>query len=277
MKKSVFNFKIHYKDGTEIDLHKDKNIWVSSFRILSLSPEHMTETVEGCHGAIHLGTSLKEREITARFMIEGYDPIDFDLFRDELFRLFNPLEKLYIIRDLQPGKRLEVSVSSEFDIDYLTLEDGEFEVDFVIHSVFLESIVTTQDLFTFDNDFLQFGQGLILDDLIYAHTDTIFSIYNAGDVTVDPRNLPLLITYTGASTNLSIKNTTTGDEWTHTGTSNPSDIIRLDGIRSTKNSLSIFRDTNRKLISLAPGWNDFELTGATSPFEISFDFRFYYF
>jgi phage-related protein len=277
MIKSIFNFKIQYQDGTIIDLHEDKNLWVSSFRILSSAPEHNTETVLGRHGAIYLGTTLKERKVTSRISIEATDYVDFDLLRDELFRIFNPLEKFYIIRDLQPGKRMEVSVTNEFDIDYETLEDGEFSIEFVIHSVFLESIGTTQDPFTFDSGLWQVGQGLVMDDMIYTHTTSTFSIYNAGDIPVDPNSLPLLITFAGASTNLKIKNVTTGDEWQYNGTTAAGDIIKLDGVQSFKNDISIFKDTNYQIIKLAKGWNDFQIEGASGAFSISFLFRFYYF
>ncbi|OAT73752.1 phage tail family protein [Parageobacillus thermoglucosidasius] len=275
MDKSVFNFKIQHKDGSIVDLH-EKNLWVSSFRILSPTPEHVTETVEGRHGSVLLETRLKERLIRTTIQVEAVDPIDFDLFRDELFRIFNPLEELYIIRDLQPGKRMKVRVANDFDIDYITLEDGEFSVDFVIHSVFLESVGTTLDLFTFDTEKWQIGQGLEAEDLKYVHNTPSFRIYNAGDIDIDPRALPLKITFTGASTNLTITNQTTSDTWQYTGTTIDGDTITLDGVRSLKNGASIFGQTNRKLITLKSGWNDFTVTGATGAFTISFDFRFYY-
>lgn len=277
MDKSIFNFKIQYKDGKIIDLH-DENLWVSSFRIMSPTPDHKTETVEGRHGSIYLGSTLKERKIKATIMIESVDYTDFDLMRDYLFRIFNPLNKFYIIRDLQKGKRMEVSVDSDFDIDYLSLEDGEFDIDFVIHSTFLESIGTTLDSKTFDAEVWQVGQGLIADETQYTHTTKTFRIYNAGDVTINPREHPLLIEFKGVSIGLTIKNKTTGDEWKYTESTAPLDVIRLEGVRSFKNNVSIFSDTNRKLLTIQPGWNDFEITGPIGfdGFEISFDFRFYY-
>ncbi|PEP89093.1 hypothetical protein CN585_28780 [Bacillus toyonensis] len=110
----------------------------------------------------------------------------------------------------------------------------------------------------------------------YLHNTTSFLIYNAGDTQVDPRHMPLRITFTGASENLKIKNKTTKEEWIYTGTTTDTDIIVIDQVRSTKNSLSIVRDTNKELITLNSGFNDFEITGATGAFSISFDFRFYY-
>lgn len=275
MEKSVFNFKIQYKDGSVLDLHEDKNLWVSSFRILSPNPEHTTDKIEGRHGSIYLGTTISERKIKATISIEAVDYIDFDLFRDELFRIFNPLEKFYIIRDLQQGKRMEVSVAGEFDVDYITLEDGEFDIEFTIHSVFLESVGTTLQLETFDSTW-QIGQGLTSEDVKYIHNTPTFRIYNASDLTIDPRFFPMVIEYTGSSYNLQIENLTTGDIWTYSDQSYLGDTIRIDGIRSTRNNLSIVGKTNKKIITLAKGFNDFNIVGMTNG-SIKFDFRFYYF
>lgn len=110
----------------------------------------------------------------------------------------------------------------------------------------------------------------------YTFTTTTFRVFNAGDIDIDPRVLPLKITFTGASTNLTITNQTTGDTWQYTGTTQTGDTITLDGVRSLKNGASIFRNTNRKLITIKPGWNKFIIEGTTGAFTISFDFRFYY-
>ncbi|MCV9886236.1 phage tail family protein [Metabacillus halosaccharovorans] len=276
MEKSIFNFKIQYQDGSIIDLHKDKELWVSSFRILSPSPNHITEQIEGQHGSRYLGTTLKDRKITSSISIEAIDPVDFDLFRDELFQIFNPLNKFYIIRDLQPGKRMLVSVANEFDIDYLTLEDGEFDIEFVIHSVFLESVGTTLDELSYEANVWQFGQGLLAEDVSYIHHSTTFQIYNAGNVEIDPRFVSFVITFSGASNNLQIINTTSGDIWKHFGITESGDVITLDRVKAFKNGESIFKDTNFKAIKLKPGWNLFEIKGALSNFEIKFNSRFYY-
>lgn len=276
MEKSIFNFKIHYQDGSVIDMHT-RDIWVSSFHILSPSPNHLSETTDDQHGSIYLGTTLNNRVIKVMFSVEAVDPIDFDMKRDELFRIFNPLEKFYIIRDLQPGKRMEVSVNGEFDIDYLSLEDGEFEIEFVIHSVFLESVGKTLDPKLFDVEKWQVGQGLLTDATSYVHQTNTFKIFNAGDIAINPRQQPLVIKFIGASSNLKITNKTTGDVWQYNGPTFAGETLEINGIRSLKNGSSIVYNTNRKLISIATGWNDFEISGGTGSFVISFDFRFYYF
>jgi phage-related protein len=270
--KSVFNFKIQYKDGTVIDLHEDKNIWVSSFRIPSPKPNHTTEKVDGRHGSVLLETLLDDRIAKAKFSIEAVDSAELDLLRDELYRIFNPLIKFYIIRDLQPGKRMEVSVDGDFDLDYLTLEDGEFELNFVMHSPYMESVITTLNPFQLEG----YSQMSTPEEVKYQFSETKFRVWNEGEITLDPSVQSLLILFEGVSSGLTISNLTTGDQWQYNGTTGEDDSIRLDGIRSFKNEVSIFGQTNRKLVTLVPGWNEFEITGATSPFEISFDFRFYY-
>jgi hypothetical protein len=112
--------------------------------------------------------------------------------------------------------------------------------------------------------------------LVYTFNSRRFRVYNAGDFEVNPREKPLTITFKGASESLEIRNKTTGEAWNYTGTTNPYDTLTLDRVYARKNDTSIFNNTNRKVITLAKGWNDFVVNGASSTFELAFDFRFYY-
>ncbi|MBG9586918.1 phage tail domain-containing protein [Cytobacillus firmus] len=269
MEKSIFNFKILYEDGELIDLHEDLKLWVSSFHIPSPDFVHVTESIDGRNGEIILETTLKGRPVKASFLAESVNPIEFDKHRDKLFRVFNPLKEFYIIRDLQPGKRLKVRVNTILDIDYLTPEDGEFTLEFLICSVFIESTGTTLNP--------EWGfQVKTNENVQYKHSTQYFSIWNDGDILVDPREHFLKVLFNGPSVNLNIRNLTTGDIWGYTGNTAAGDSVELNGIRSLKNGSSIFGQTNKKLITLAPGMNEFEITGAVDPFEISFDFSFLY-
>lgn len=264
-----------FKNGIEID-HREIGVRLLSFKRNSLNPKNSYDSFEGRHGLIPLNTTFDGRKLNASFLLQGTDYLDFQLKMDRVHQLFSTEEEMYVIDSRQPGKQWKVKVESEFSIDLINSQSGRFQVSFLSALPYAVSLGTTQDPFTFESGVWQIGQGLIFDDLIYTHTSQSFSIYNAGDVTVDPRVYPLLITYKGSSTNLEIKNTTTAESWKYTGTTNASDIVRLDGLRSTKNSLSIFGNTNLNSISIAPGWNQFELLGTNTGFEISFNFRFYY-
>lgn len=221
--------------------------------------------------------TIGTRLINATIDIEGVDGIDLDLFRDELFEIFHPLEEFYIVRDLQPGKRMKVRVSESFNMEYITPEDGTFTIVFEMLDAFFESIGTTLTPFEWDADKWQWGMGIPYNDgHKYEHTTSTFKIYNFGNIKINPRSMDLLITIKATTSSyIELINKTTGETFRYNGTLTANDTLRLDGIRTTKNSLSAFRDTNKKLITLVPGVNDFEVKGATVE-RISFDFRFYY-
>jgi Phage tail protein len=268
------NTIIQRLNGTTYDL-AELGIFTRDFNVSAPKPRHFTEQVDAMHGAIDMGTVYDPRPISASFYAKAVDYDDYALMRDEIFRMFRSDEAFYVIESRNPGKRWLVKVADSFGLDQQFLY-GFFDVEFIAYSGFAESIGTTQDAFTFDAELWQFGEGLTADDLIYTFNSPSFRVYNAGDIAINPRNMTLDITFTGASSNLTIKNETTGDLWKYTGNTGASDVVKLTGVRAIKNGLSIFRDTNRKLITIAPGWNDFTITGASGNFTVKFDFRFYY-
>lgn len=275
MIKTYDNFKIITQDGTTFDMATDFNVLVRSFSIPSARPEIETEKVQNRHGEIRMGKTWGPRQLTAECSFFAVDYQDNALLSSELFNTLLSLDEFYVIVDAEPAKRWKVEVASEFTPSKIG-NYGEFSVTFVCHDGVAESVGTTLTTLSFDEEDWQLGQGLTNDDLKYTHITSAFKIFNAGGIKVDPREKPLMITFTGASTNLKIVNSTTGEEWQYTGTTVASDSLVLDGIRSTKNGLSIFRETTRKLITISPGWNDFVITGASGSFSIKFDFRFYY-
>jgi phage-related protein len=247
-----------------------------NFEVDSPEPIVVSEEMPGRNGRVDVGAWYGSRSMRGSFFVQAHDTADFPLLRNEMFRAFASREPFHLIDSREPGKRWYVRASGRFAVQQIRQNKGKFDVEFSAESTFAESIGTTADPLTFDAELWQLGQGLTADDVSYTHNTAQFQIYNAGDVTVDPRELPLKITFTGASTNLRIRNLTTGGDWQYTGTTNAGQSIILDGVRATKSGLSIFGATNRKLLTVAPGLNDFEITGATGAFAVAFDFRFYY-
>jgi phage-related protein len=261
-------------DGTILETEQ-YGIKLLTYSISSPSVRVVTEEIDGRDGYVEVDTTYDGRKIRASFFMQAVDRHDFPLLRNEVFRIFSTKELFYFHEPNQ--KRRWLVRSNGFEIEKYPPRIGSFEIEFSSPSPYAESVGTTLDPFTFDSELWQIGQGLIeSDDLKYVHNTPSFRIYNAGGIDIDPRVLPLKITFVGASTNLAITNETTGDTWTYNGTTQATDTITLDGVRSLKNGASIFGNTNRKLITLKSGWNDFTVAGATGPFEISFDFRFYY-
>lgn len=250
--------KMWNKNGQSINL---KNYGLTGLALIPEAPSYTPETeqIPGMDGAINLGKQLNPRNLTARFWLQSIDYIDSLVKRDEIYNLFNGEEKFYIGEVKQPHKRWLVESIEPWSPDRINPVTLQFEINLICYSGRAESIGTSTMASTFEH----------LQDMPVTYTDyediyaTKFKVYNPG-VTIDPRNINhfLKITYKGNSENLRIRNLTTGDEWAYNGTTNTSDVIVLEGIRSTKNGLSIFRQTNKKLITIAPGWNEFEIVGA---------------
>jgi phage-related protein len=251
-------------DKNEIDI-ADYGLTGLRLSIPSPSYEVSRESIPGRPGAINLGKDLVPRVLTAEFLVQAQDYDTSLLARDDLYKLFS--QPFYIGEIKQPNKRWFVECVDPWTPDRISQETLTIEINLFAEKGVAESVETS----------LELNPPQISGSKIqkYKHAASTFEVLNDGDITINPRNHPLIVSYKGASTNLQIKNLTTGDTWTYTGTTTASDTIKLDGIRSTKNGLSIFRNTNKKLITLAPGWNEFELVGASGTFEILFDFRFY--
>ncbi|MEN2765685.1 phage tail family protein [Ornithinibacillus xuwenensis] len=266
---------IHLWDinGVKINLSKYGLI---GRRLIVPSPSYTTteESVEGRPGSIVLGKQLNPRPLTAIFIVEASDYADVLLLRDELFNLFR--DKFYVGEVDQPGKRWLVECEAQWELDRININTSSIEVPLTARKGLSESVETSLTPFEWDANMWQWGMGIPYDDYSYEHTTNKFKIYNAGTEIVDPRYMELKITIKGSATEyVELINLTTGETYRYNGVLQAGDTLVIDKLRSTKNSLSVFRDTNKKLITLAPGPNDFEIIGASVE-RISFDFRFYY-
>lgn len=254
------------------------DLGIRTIEFMPNSPDNINYTEKLDDGRIlMMGSEYGLRTISATFKFNGQDLYDFNLYVHEVFKLFNGLTDFYLINSIDgTNRRWRVRTDGSYTPSR-TLYNGTIDVSFICTTGLSESVGTTLDPWTFTVGKWQVGQGLILEETqpSYSHSTNTFRIYNGSDVSIDPRMLPLLIKYQGSSSNLNIKNNTTNDLWTYDGDSSANDTISLNGVRSTKNGLTIFSKTNRKLITLAKGWNEFTLTGTSGTFLISFDFRFY--
>jgi phage-related protein len=153
--------KVIRKNGTEYDL---ANYGIKMRRFSVASPEtiHSREQIEGRDGFIDMGTTYGGRSITVECFMSGADALDFHLLRNEVFRIFDSREAFYIVSDAEPAKRWLVKYDGSFSMQQ-TLKHGEFTLEFISPSSYAESIGTTLDLFTFEDETWQVGQGLTED------------------------------------------------------------------------------------------------------------------
>ena len=248
--------------------------------IPSAEVNHTSASVEG-RSDIITDTKLNNRIITVQFLYDSQDIVDYYLLRDELNALFLREEAFYIIFKKEPHKQYLVKTNSQFSIPPNPHMEA-FEVEFITLNTYGEFVFSTGELTSKEWDVDQFGWNGIIDwdseNLPqYTFTERNFTVLNLGNVAIDPRQSYLRIELRGIGPATSITNNTTGDVYTFTDSLTSSDTLILQGVQTFKNDISSFRNTNRRIITLAPGENDFFVGGLSGGLQsISFDFRYLY-
>ncbi|MGD6772438.1 hypothetical protein [Staphylococcus simulans] len=179
------------------------------------------------------------------------------------------------------GKQLKVRNASEIvqSVDDLWFE---FEVKFeTVELPYLETSYTTQDLQStgYNATVEKYGlvDGVNVDYPTYTFTTNEFTVWNGGNISVDPRNMMLKIELYNMSTsgNLRIDNLTTGEYHIHYPSFGGNHYI-LDGATvRTASRTNKLKDTNRKYISLATGINKIKITNGTFDRAV-ITFKYYY-
>lgn len=176
------------------------------------------------------------------------------------------------------GKQLKVRNVSEIvqSVDDLWFE---FEVEFeTVELPYWETSYTTQDLQSTGYSAIAEKYGLVdgvnVDYPTYTFTTNEFTVWNGGNLTVDPRNMMLNIKLYYADGTGSITNKTTGETFICNNDINGNHLT-ISGVKALKASINILRDTNRKYISLVPGKNEIEIKGFSYK-KAEFDFPYYF-
>ncbi|OFO55667.1 phage tail domain-containing protein [Nosocomiicoccus sp. HMSC059G07] len=276
-------------------LLSDFDIRVQDIRVSSIPLITNRQEIDGFPGSLDYGSYYGDRPITVDFYIKARDDHDYSHLRDLLFELLVDTRPYYI-RDVRTtgeyeddsyckqkkvesyvnGKQYHVAVNNTIDLDQV-MKVGFGTIEYLTSDLpFAESIYTTKELNDTDYDALVEKYGLVdginSDNTKYKFTERNFTIWNAGNVTVEPETMYLKITATGTNGVLEIRNKTTGDVF-KVNAEFGGDLV-IDGINAQLKSTNVFRDTNRRYIRLESGKNEFEVIGQFT--DITIDFRFYY-
>ncbi|MGM0903058.1 MAG: phage tail domain-containing protein [Bacillota bacterium] len=257
------------------------------FLVSTASVREYKSEITGRPGTIDKGADYGPRTITVPFMFESEDLMRYPKKRDEVFFWLGGKEEYWIYEGRSHGY-------VDFEAPGETQESKPvfFESEIIYSKRYLvrrtSNLAPDQtgtwglDSIAFETTELPFAESpetTLVESNGYVYTfsnPATIQVYNGGTETVDPEEgMHLVIKYVGASTDLTIRNQTNGTEWSYTGSSATGNEIKIDGIHSELNSLSIVRNTNLEVIKLEPGWNTIEVTGATNG-TLSFDFRWYF-
>ena len=120
------------------------------------------------------------------------------------------------------------------------------------------------------------ADGINVDYLPYKFTSNEFTVWNGGNVTIDPRNMYLKLDLTNVTTtgNLIIENVTTGEKLIYKESISNKNLS-IDGTKVLIGTSNKLRDTNRKFISLVKGINKIKITNGAFD-SIAIDSPFYF-
>ena len=277
---------------------------VLSFMSSGIKKRSGSGTSEGRPGRINYYSEDEYRTITMTVEATAEDMQDIAHLRDAVNELFDG--EMFIrekrIKDIKieyerpgertgelqleapeyvNGKQIKVAKVNSIETDDTTLR-STFTVEFeTVELPYFETIYTTLELH--DSGYAHSAEkyGLVdnIDDekVKYRFTSNNFTVYNAGNVTVEPESMMLNINVNvvQSDNNFTIRNITTGEEVILKRESKGSHF-RIRGMVISLGSITnIFRDTNRRFISLVPGDNQFEILNGTFE-EIRFEFKFLY-
>lgn len=282
-------------DGESFKL-SDYDIQVRDLNVESIEIIPQYGTIEGRSGRVDYGANYGSRSITTPFYIRAHDMLDYPLLRDMLYSLVISRESFYIRELRRPtdkgycpaggeyddvyvgGKRYKVRLANTVNLDQQRIYGFSELVFETTELPFAESIGTSADIdrngILYSQELWSYGMGLLHDEEShkYTHDTNTFRVYNPSNVAIHPFEQYLKITIDNASGQVTLRNNTTDDEFKYNENLNNRKLV-LDGPNITVNNLQALRDTNKKFITLAPGWNEFTSTGGA---RVNFDFRFYY-
>lgn len=236
-----------------------------------------TLEIKGTDGAMMGPSNFGPFKLVLRFSYIGEDVEDYKLVKSKLRSILYQRKPYYVLHSDMPGKKYAVYCESN-SIEDLTSRFGTFEVTFQVYKGYSESLYKT-DQFSLLSDKWQFESGIMPDEeIVYNHNRQMFSIYNGSSDTINPRlrhDLKIWIRLT-TKTGFKIVNKTTGDIFEYNGSLEKNQSFLLDGAYPYKDNQRCGRQTNKGIITLAPGYNKFEIWGSVSNFNINFIFPYIY-
>lgn len=235
-----------------------------------------TQENEATDGVILGSTTFGPFNLELNFYFEGSDSMDLGLIKQSLRGLLFRRDPYFLWYSEIPERKYAV-YCEDLEVKNINSSFATFKIIFVVYKGFSESLKSTKDIDFLLED-IHPSEEPALEDYQYEFNRSRFVIYNAGDLTVDPREHYLNIKIEGSSDGeLTINNKTTKERFIYKPTlrSRTGDWLDLNGVYPKKNGVNCGIDTNHGLISLAPGINKIEIQNANE-IKTSWDFNFLY-
>ena len=273
----------------EYAISKDGINWTSSFddpnldgaycyQAPDVQPANPTDNLQKIglmDGSRLLSTSYSTRELKMEIFFEGIDEGDAELAYDALQRFLISRDPYWICFANWPQRMYYVKAKLSAPT-FAGDRHWTCEVTFTDLIGLSRSVGTTQDpVMGFGNNYNAAPQ--------YTFNSNSFTVVNHSDVMIDPerRGHPFKLTLQGQSSgDMKITNKTTGDVFTREGVqdadgkmlkgSDFNGTYVIDGVRPTLNGKSDDYYTNKGVITLQIGKNDFQIDNFSG--TVTFDY-----
>lgn len=235
------------------------------------------EEIPGLDGSIDTHFCYGARLISLEVMLLATDEGDYQNKLQQMAKVFNGRAGIKpLVLDRMTGKRWMCKYAGNIPIERIATI-GTFTLPFKAFFPFSESVQLSTTP-------LQLGQGYVLgmglnlsESYSYqvSSSPTTFDVYHAGTHEAHP-----VIVITGAATNLTVTNNTTGESFTLTGVFISTDVLEIncEPLQQTvlKNGVNATGLISGVFPRLVEGENSITVTAATPDLEVVFIFRHTY-
>lgn len=245
--------------------------------ITEVNTKTTEQEIAGTDGVLVGANTFDSFELTLKFYFDGVDSSDLILFTEKIKKIIHTRKPMYVVHSELPARKYAFNRAS-VDWEKITNSDTTFSITFNVYKGYSESLYMT-DQFSLGDGKWQFESGLVPDrNIKYKHTRQKFSIYNGSSDTINPRMRHQLQIWIRLKTTTGFRlvNKTTGDVFEYKGKLDTNQSFLIDGAYPYIEKKRCGRLTNHGLITLAPGYNDFEIWGTVSNVEMQFIFPFIY-
>ena len=267
------------KDGeSEFEIN-DKISGIEAMGITKVAPQltPISKQVVGSDGELTYGAYYGASTVKAKVYLAGKDVYDYKLLVSELYRLLYSRKPIRIRDEAEPNICYWVYVKP-MTITTINFTHGTADIEFTNPSGFRYSLKNSDELSGTD---YQFGMNATNNDSIhgeikYKFDSNNFWIYNDSDITVDPyinrHNLKVTLKCNGKP---KIENQTTGTSIAVNNNISTNNTFVLNGVDSFLDDKDYGVNTDLGYLTLAPGWNNINISGA-SDIDVKFSFPFIY-
>ncbi|WP_373442524.1 phage tail domain-containing protein [Staphylococcus equorum] len=251
--------------------------------VSSIEKERKEQQIDGIPGVVDYGFNYKQRDASMTFWLRHFHgEHDYFLMKSEIDSMFDSHDYIYACHNALPSRVIKLTVDGSFEPERVAGSMyANLEVEARITGLpFWRTKYTTQDIekdgYSAIVEKYGMADGINVDYLPYEFTTNEFSVWNGGNVTVDPRNMMLNIKLNYAKTegNLRIENLTTGEVFIYKDRIENYHLI-LEGVKTKIGLYNQLRNTNRKFLSLVPGENKIKISNGTFD-SIKIDCPFYF-